>query len=143
MRGWPEGSTNQANNHWRGIRARAGITVSEQVIDTSVVPPVIPRRWRAFLMPRRLIFDNHVKTLSHDALKFYLHLCHKSYRRLDGPVKLSLWQMERILDIKSAAAARYELKRAGLITFEVVTEQISLYEIARDVSPWESTNSCH
>lgn len=87
-------------------------------------------------MPKRLVFDGHVKTLSHDALRLYVYISLKSYRKLDAPIKLGCWQVEQALGIRSVAASRYELKDAGLIDFEVLSSQVAMYEICRDIDPW-------
>jgi hypothetical protein len=91
-------------------------------------------------MPRKVIFNNHLRTLSHDALKVYVFLAHKFYRHLDSNIKLSLWELDKALGLQkgSAARARIELKDAGLIDFQVLTDQVAEYMISRDIDRWTS-----
>jgi hypothetical protein len=106
--------------------------------------PFIPKkRYRAFTMPRKIAYDDHLTNLSHDSLRMYIYLAHKTYRRpLESSVVLFDWEAAKHLGISAEAVplARQQLKNAKLIDFRMRSKYAVEYLIVHDVSLHESVS---
>jgi hypothetical protein len=99
------------------------------------------KRFRSFVLPRRIVIDDNLKHLSHNALRTYLFLAHKSYRQLDRDFVLGDWEISRATGVAHdlLPATKMELKRARLIDFRDVNKAVSMFMLVRDLSQWEAT----
>jgi len=114
------------------------IELAHDVAETSFVPKP---RFRVFNLPKKIMFDDRLKTLSHNALKMYVFLAYKDYRKpAQTQVSLAEWEAAKNLGIPAIdlPGARQELKDAGLIDFKRRSKYDVSYLVAKDVSLHES-----
>jgi hypothetical protein len=117
---------------------------AESYVAEDLAPFVPRQKFRVFSLPKKLMFDDHLKTLGHDALKLYVLLAYKDYRKpADTQVSLAEWEVEKHLGIpqKNVPRARQELKDVGLIDFKRRSQYNVSYLVAKDISLHESVNS--
>jgi hypothetical protein len=117
------------------------MTDQQQTADVETATQTFKKRFRSFVLPRRILIDDNLKRLSHDALRTYLFLGHKSYRQLDRDFLLGSWEISRATGVPHDAlpAVKMELKRAKLIDFRDVSKAVSMFMLVRDLNPWEAT----
>jgi hypothetical protein len=116
------------------------MTDQQQTAEVSTTNLPIKKRFRSFVIPRRIVIDDNLKRLSHDALRTYLFLAHKSYRQLDRDFVLSDSEINRSTGVpyENVESVKAELKAARLIDYRNVSKTVTMFMLVRDTSLWES-----
>jgi hypothetical protein len=103
-------------------------------MSDQIVPSKVTARTKNFWIPIRLMQNDGIFKLSHHALKLYLHLAYKLYRKQIHSLLITNSEASRLLNIPRhvMSVIRRELVSAGLIEF-VPDSRSSIYQFVSDV----------